>query len=106
MDLRSPEVARREFDLASRHCTDHRVRSIQDGNPSGSRAHGSPQLERALFGPTRNPEEPKFLSAQAARDRQRDRAMIAEGFRVVRFTGQEIYRDVEGCAEEVGRLVG
>ena len=47
-------------------------------------------------------ERTKF---QAARDRQRDRAMIAEGFRVIRFTGQEIYRDVEGCAEEVVRLV-
>ena len=42
---------------------------------------------------------------QAARDRQRDRAMIAEGFRVVRFTGQEVYRAAE-CADEVGRLVG
>lgn len=42
---------------------------------------------------------------QAARDRQRDRAMIAEGFRVVRFTGSEIYRDPERCAAEIGKLV-
>ncbi len=48
-------------------------------------------------------ERTKF---QAARDRQRDRAMIAEGFRVVRFTGQEVYRAAEQCAQEVARLVG
>jgi len=48
-------------------------------------------------------ERTKF---QAARDRQRDRAMIAEGFRVVRFTGQEVYRGAEGCAQEVAQLVG
>ena len=47
-------------------------------------------------------ERTKF---QAARDRQRDRAMIAEGFRVVRFTGQEVYRAAKACAPEVGRLV-
>ena len=43
---------------------------------------------------------------QAARDRQRDRAMIAEGFRVIRFTGQEVYRAAEACAQEVAQLVG
>ena len=48
-------------------------------------------------------ERTKF---QAARDRQRDRAMIPAGFRVVRFTGQEVYRAAEDCAQEVGRLVG
>ncbi len=48
-------------------------------------------------------ERTKF---QAARDRQCDRAMIAEGFRVVRFAGQEVYRVAAECAEEVGRLWG
>lgn len=31
--------------------------------------------------------------------------MIAEGFRVVRFTGQEVYRDVEAGADEVRRRI-
>lgn len=38
---------------------------------------------------------------QAARDRQRDRAMTAAGYRVFRFTGSEIYRDPFKCASEV-----
>ena len=48
-------------------------------------------------------ERTKF---QAASDRQRDRAMIAEGFRVIRFTGQEVFRDPGKCAREVSNLLG
>lgn len=39
--------------------------------------------------------------AQAERDRKRDRAMTAEGYRVFRFTGSEIWRDPFACAAEV-----
>ena len=37
---------------------------------------------------------------QAARDRQKDRDLQAAGYRVLRFTGSEIYRDAFRCADE------
>lgn len=41
---------------------------------------------------------------QAQRDRSRDRAAVAEGFRVVRFTGSEIHRDTAKCVLEMNAL--
>lgn len=38
---------------------------------------------------------------QAARDRSKDRAIQAAGIPVLRFTGSEIHRDLESCAEQV-----
>lgn len=38
---------------------------------------------------------------QAKRDRKRDRDLQAQGFRVLRFTGSEIFRDALGCAGSV-----
>lgn len=38
---------------------------------------------------------------QAARDRARDRQIQALGIGVFRFTGSQIYRDPQGCANEV-----
>jgi very-short-patch-repair endonuclease len=37
---------------------------------------------------------------QAERDRKRDRAMLMLGFQVMRFTGSELWRDADRCAEE------
>ncbi len=42
---------------------------------------------------------------QAANDKRRDRAMVAEGFRVVRFAGSEVYNQPEQCAGEVDGLM-
>lgn len=39
--------------------------------------------------------------AQAARDKQRDRALMAAGIPVLRFTGSEIWRTPYRCAAEV-----
>lgn len=39
--------------------------------------------------------------AQAAHDKQRDRYFVAEGLRVMRFTGSEIFRDPLGCVDEI-----
>lgn len=39
--------------------------------------------------------------AQAQRDKARDRAIQAEGFLIMRFTGSEIWRDAQRCADEV-----
>lgn len=43
--------------------------------------------------------------AQAARDRKRDREMLAQGIHVMRFTGSEIYADADKCAWDVFRFV-
>lgn len=41
---------------------------------------------------------------QAARDKSRDRALTAEGWRVMRFTGSEIWKAPERCAAEIAAL--
>lgn len=38
---------------------------------------------------------------QARRDKRRDRFFTAKGFKVLRFTGSEIWADPDACAEEV-----
>lgn len=38
---------------------------------------------------------------QAARDRAKDRAIQTAGISVLRFTGSELYRDVNKCVDEV-----
>jgi very-short-patch-repair endonuclease len=38
---------------------------------------------------------------QAARDKSRDRALQAAGWRVLRFTGSEVWNDPRRCAQEV-----
>lgn len=43
---------------------------------------------------------------QAAHDRKRDRALLAEGFPVMRFTGSEVFRDPIGCAREISEHCG
>lgn len=42
---------------------------------------------------------------QAARDRSRERAFVALGFVVIRFTGREINADARQCADEVLSMV-
>jgi very-short-patch-repair endonuclease len=39
--------------------------------------------------------------SQARRDKQRDRFLQSKGYKVLRFTGSEIWADPEQCAEEV-----
>ena len=38
---------------------------------------------------------------QAARDKARDRALVGAGYYVMRFTGAEIWRDAEGCCQQI-----
>lgn len=42
---------------------------------------------------------------QAARDRQKDRAIQSSGIPVLRFTGSEIHRNLEDCAEQVFQFI-
>jgi len=42
---------------------------------------------------------------QAQRDRSRDRFLTASGWKVLRFTGSEIYRDAKKCAAEVSAML-
>lgn len=42
---------------------------------------------------------------QAAHDRSRDRALQRAGFDVFRFTGREIWRDGDKCADEIFQWV-
>lgn len=41
---------------------------------------------------------------QAARDRQRDRALLLEGLRTVRFTGSEVFNRPDDCVRELDAL--
>jgi very-short-patch-repair endonuclease len=43
---------------------------------------------------------------QARRDKERDRALVAAGYMVMRFTGQEVYQDADKCAREVLDFIG
>lgn len=43
--------------------------------------------------------------AQAARDKQRDRNLIAAGYQVMHFTGSEIWQDPFKCAHEVIEMI-
>ena len=43
---------------------------------------------------------------QAARDRSRDRTLMKHGFRVVRFTGSEIWHRANECAQEICDILG
>lgn len=38
---------------------------------------------------------------QARRDKQRDRFLVSKGFKVLRFTGSEIWADPDGIADEI-----
>jgi very-short-patch-repair endonuclease len=42
---------------------------------------------------------------QAARDKSRDRALTAAGYRMMRFTGSEIYKDNMACALQVHSFI-
>ncbi len=42
---------------------------------------------------------------QAARDKSRDRDIVAAGFQIMRFTGSEIWNDPFGCAMSVYEMV-
>lgn len=42
---------------------------------------------------------------QAARDRSRDRELTGKGFRVIRFTGSEIWKDTYACAKQAVRML-
>jgi very-short-patch-repair endonuclease len=39
--------------------------------------------------------------SQATRDKRRDRELVADGWRVLRYTGSEIYSDVDAVYDEV-----
>jgi very-short-patch-repair endonuclease len=42
---------------------------------------------------------------QAARDKSRDRSLLAMGWPVMRFTGSEIYADADACANDVADAI-
>jgi very-short-patch-repair endonuclease len=42
---------------------------------------------------------------QAARDKKRDRELVAEGWQVLRFTGSEIWNDPRGCVAQIYKII-
>jgi len=42
---------------------------------------------------------------QAAHDKKRDRWFLRNGYKVLRFTGSEIYNDVASCGEEINSIL-
>lgn len=43
--------------------------------------------------------------SQVARDKKRDRAITADGYAILRFSGSEVWADAGKCAQEVMRVV-
>ncbi len=43
---------------------------------------------------------------QASRDRQRDRDLLLDGYKVIRFTGSDVYNNPFRCVEEIEFLIG
>lgn len=43
--------------------------------------------------------------AQAARDRKRDRDLLMLGWKVLRFTGSEIHKDRDACAQNIFEFI-
>lgn len=76
---------------------------------------GDARVDFLIVGHWRNEEHPwcriivecdghdfhERTKAQAEKDRARDRRFQSENYIVLRFTGSEIYRDPDKCAEEV-----
>jgi len=44
-------------------------------------------------------------TAAIARDRQRQRALEARGWHVIRFGGAEVHRDADGCVRQAAALI-
>ena len=42
---------------------------------------------------------------QAARDRQRERTIVKQGYTIFRFTGSEVFRNPRKCVEEVIEMI-
>lgn len=42
---------------------------------------------------------------QASRDRKREREFIRQGYKVIRYTGSDVFRHPEDCAEEIDSLI-
>lgn len=42
---------------------------------------------------------------QAKKDKARDRKITAEGYKILRFTGSEIYNDLDRCIQEITDLI-
>jgi very-short-patch-repair endonuclease len=42
---------------------------------------------------------------QAARDKKRDRDLLSRGVTTIRFTGPEIYKNAEGCARQLWKII-
>ncbi len=42
---------------------------------------------------------------QLEHDRQRDRFLMAQGWRVARFTGREVWKDADRCADDVATIL-
>lgn len=42
---------------------------------------------------------------QAARDKKRDREILAAGYPVVRFSGSEVFKDASGCVDQIYELM-
>lgn len=73
--------------------------------------HG--RLDFAILGPDRRIDVEcdgwpwhEATPEQAARDAARDRALVLDGWTVLRFTGREIHRTPEVCVRDIMRAIG
>lgn len=73
---------------------------------SGEKIPGSKVVAEQLIVECDGHDFHERTKEQARRDKQRDRALQQLGFRVFRYAGSEIWRDVFECAEECIKALG
>lgn len=44
---------------------------------------------------------PRFFKEQASKDKQRERSLSSQGYKIFRFTGSEIFKDPFKCIHEI-----
>lgn len=72
---------------------------IEFGGPSGT------PFNKAIWVEIDGHDFHEKTKEQAARDKKKDRAVIAAGYHLMRFTASEAHRDPTGCVKEIVNVI-
>lgn len=70
-----------------------------------ARRDGSRKLQSEIFVEVDGHDFHEKTKEQAAHDKKRDRYFVSKSLPVLRFTGSEVYRDADACADEAVALL-